>query len=377
MLQTLGFTEEQHTLYSYKHTGAINLYKSTKDILAVQRHCRHSSSAQTDAYFSKYGVIINTKVISMPDLASLIKLKYKKAYHLAPPFMSESQNTNNSISLIDLGKMKIFSMIYTDLAQPGVQKVGKALGTVLDLANTLVTPVWMLNEYAGHKKEVFKSNMERVRLKINEIPQEKVCEVPPEIGVPIIDKLSYSTNEQLRESFANLLARAASEETAHLIHPSFVGILERLSSDEAKIVYSLKGKDSIPFITFRLHNRNGVGYTDPMRFLTGIEKYVELDFKQNMLVYFSNLISLGILSYTPGDYKTNDDLYAPIVEIYSQMQQQLQKVVGVDLAQRINFISEEDWQNFQKGFPGFSKLTIVKGFFEITQFGQLFIKACI
>jgi integrase len=66
MLTILGFTEEQHTLYSYKHTGAINLYRATKDILAVQRHCRHSISAQTDAYLRKYRVIVNTKVGSMP-----------------------------------------------------------------------------------------------------------------------------------------------------------------------------------------------------------------------------------------------------------------------------------------------------------------------
>jgi integrase len=65
ILQGLGLTG--YTLYGYKHTGAINLYESTKDILTVQRHCRHYSSSQTDAYLRKYGVIVNMKVVSMPD----------------------------------------------------------------------------------------------------------------------------------------------------------------------------------------------------------------------------------------------------------------------------------------------------------------------
>lgn len=49
LLDELELTDEQFTLYDYKHTGAINLYKATKNLLLVQRHCGHSSSSQTDA----------------------------------------------------------------------------------------------------------------------------------------------------------------------------------------------------------------------------------------------------------------------------------------------------------------------------------------
>jgi hypothetical protein len=48
LLNKLGLTDEAYTLYGYKHTGVINLYIATKDISVVQRHCRHSSSSQTE-----------------------------------------------------------------------------------------------------------------------------------------------------------------------------------------------------------------------------------------------------------------------------------------------------------------------------------------
>lgn len=38
------------SLYSYKHSGAISLYKATKDIKLVQRQCRHKTLEQTNVY---------------------------------------------------------------------------------------------------------------------------------------------------------------------------------------------------------------------------------------------------------------------------------------------------------------------------------------
>ena len=40
----------RHSLYSYKHAGAISLYKAKKDIKLLQYQCRHTSLDQTDRY---------------------------------------------------------------------------------------------------------------------------------------------------------------------------------------------------------------------------------------------------------------------------------------------------------------------------------------
>ncbi|RZM24300.1 MAG: hypothetical protein EOO88_23295 [Pedobacter sp.] len=54
-LKTLKLFGLDYDLYSWKPTGAIALYRHTKDLLRVQRHCRHSSPDQTYTYLRKHG----------------------------------------------------------------------------------------------------------------------------------------------------------------------------------------------------------------------------------------------------------------------------------------------------------------------------------
>jgi integrase len=65
LLAALDLDGLNYSLYGYKHTGALELYAMTKDILAVKTHCRHTSSTQTDTYLRKYGAMLNEKAILM------------------------------------------------------------------------------------------------------------------------------------------------------------------------------------------------------------------------------------------------------------------------------------------------------------------------
>ena len=57
ILEQLGLADKDYTIYGYKHTGAINLYRKLKDIKKVQQHCRHSNIHQTDQYLRDLGVL--------------------------------------------------------------------------------------------------------------------------------------------------------------------------------------------------------------------------------------------------------------------------------------------------------------------------------
>lgn len=57
-------------------TPGSNSDGAIEDMLAVQRHCRHSSSSQTDAYLRKYGVIVDTQVVNMPRFGAPGKVKF-------------------------------------------------------------------------------------------------------------------------------------------------------------------------------------------------------------------------------------------------------------------------------------------------------------
>src|SRR5579871_1872102 len=104
--------------------------------------------------------------------------------------MSDKNDDKSSVfSLINIGGGKLLNSLYKDLAEKGISKVGEALGTVLDLSNSVLLPIKLLNEKT---KIIFQENINKYRRRIESIPDEKICEVPPEIGIPILDKLTYT-----------------------------------------------------------------------------------------------------------------------------------------------------------------------------------------
>jgi hypothetical protein len=247
---------------------------------------------------------------------------------------------------------KILELIYKDIAQPSVKKVGKALGTVFELSNTILLPVKLLNEKVRLNYE---KHMNSYKEKLNEIPEEEICEVPPEIGIPITERLTYTTNEEIADLFTSLLTKASGEKTINQAHPSFVQLIERLSVDEGRIIKYLKRKAEIPYITQRLHQKDKKGYIEVNKRLTGIEVNLKLTFPRNIKTYLDNLESMGIISTDPSVHKVDNKLYEPLELIYKSAMTQFEK--------------EENKGHFEK-------VEWKRGYYEITDFGRLFITAC-
>ena len=112
---------------------------------------------------------------------------------------------------------QILATIYGYLAQPSVKKVGAALETVFEFSTSLLLPLKLLNEKF---KLNFEKRLNDYKKKLEQIPEEKICEVNPQIGTPIIEKLSYTTNDEIADLFTSLLAKASSSETVNFAHPS-------------------------------------------------------------------------------------------------------------------------------------------------------------
>ena len=55
----------------------------------------------------------------------------------------------------------------------------------------------------------FKKQLNEYKEKLEQIPEEKQCEVHPQIGTPIIEKLSYTAYEEVADLFTTLLANAS------------------------------------------------------------------------------------------------------------------------------------------------------------------------
>lgn len=250
---------------------------------------------------------------------------------------------------------QIISAVYGDIAQPSLQKIGKALETVFEFSTSILLPIKLLNEKF---KLNFEKNLNDYKKKLEQIPEEKICDVNPQIGTPIIEKLTYTTNSEIADLFTTLLLKASNFDTLDQAHPSFIQLIERLSVDEARIIAFLKGKDFIPSISIRIYLKDNTGFLPVYENQTLLPYQVELLFPKNIDTYLDNLTCLGILYNSHGLHKVDEDIYKPILDKFDLVK--LQE----------NFKNNSTY--IEKGFE---KLDHVKSYYQITNYGKQFIKA--
>ena len=258
---------------------------------------------------------------------------------------------DNNITDLIKSTPNILGVIYQDLAQPSVKAVGNALGTVFEFSTSFLLPVKLLNEKF---KLNFKKRLNEYKEKLEEIPEDKRCEVHPQIGTPIIEKLSYTTNDEIADMFTTLLANASNIDMVNNAHPSFVNMIERMSPDEARILSYLKDKIDIQYCNFYGDTKDGEGYAPLLDHETLLRNEIEFNYPQNLNAYLANFISLGIIIDKAGIFRVDKTIYNKIRD-------------------EVNLKKLEDTLVPQT----YKSITVEESYYEITDFGKLFIKACI
>ena len=245
----------------------------------------------------------------------------------------------------------ILGQVYGDLAQPSVKAVGNALGTVFEFSSSILLPVKLLNEKF---KLNFEKRLNEYRVKLEQIPGEKQCEVHPQIGTPIIEKLSYTTNEEIADLFTTLLANASNVDMVNTAHPSFVNMIERMSPDEARLLKYLKGKEDIQYCVFQGNALDGNGFITLIDHATTLEDEVEFAFPQNVNAYLANFVSLGVIMDMSTQFMIDKTIYNKIKDKYNLKNMEARLVPHI-----------------------YKSITVKESFYKITDFGKLFISACI
>ena len=264
--------------------------------------------------------------------------------------MSENKDIANFVK--ETGS-QLVGNLYTDFLQPSIKTLGTTLGSVVELVTLFQVPIQYVNEIV---KLNFSKRLKEYAKKLEEIPDEKKCEVNPQIGVPIMEKLGYITNDEIADLFTNLLTKASSVDTVNLAHPSFVQLIERLSVDEAKIIRYLFNKEDIPCVSFRTYSKKKEGFVDTLENGTSLSFEIDFYFPKNEKLYLDNLVSMGILDISHKLYFANEAIYEFLCKLHKYEQL-------VD-----EFCNDEN--------SPFKEIEKEKSFYQVTDFGKAFIKAC-
>lgn len=262
---------------------------------------------------------------------------------------SEKEIAKSVLPEVAKGSMQLVSQFYQDLVQPTVQTIGKTLNSTFEFATI---PALAMGFATEKVKANFAKRLEEYKKKLDKIPEEDRCIVEPEIGEPIIRNLMHTTNDQIADLFTTLLANASNVKALDKAHPKFAQIVQNMTPDEALIIKYLKDRDFVCYVDFHGEVKDG-GYIDLMRYVTMIDVEVKLSYPENINAYISNLVSSGILLDMSGTYKSSDVLYEEIEKFHKP---KLEKQIDITVYQ---------------------KVSTEKSFFLITDFGKLFINACI
>ncbi|SBV94196.1 Abi-alpha family protein [uncultured Dysgonomonas sp.] len=271
--------------------------------------------------------------------------------------------------------------IYKDLFQPGMKKAGEALATVVDGANLILLPLKLLNEKS---RIYFKKNIELYSDKINKVEDLTLIQVPQYVGLPVIDKLTYLNQGDLANAFINLLSKASFEETLVFVHPAYIDILNRMSADEAIILSQIKDEECIPYIDINVRkNRkisdsetginalrqktealmdNNCGDFELIKYLTGMEKDLNLNYPNNINIYLENLMLNGLLFYKKSYNRERVSVYQKLEEQYKE-----------DIDNATLIINEL----YEKETKYKAEIIIQYGELRFTELGKGFLKVCI
>lgn len=245
----------------------------------------------------------------------------------------------------------LLALVYKDLLRPSVQVIGKSLKAVLEFVSTPFMALQLQNDKVKLNLE---KRLDEYAQKLHSIPEDKRCEVHPQIGLPIIEKLTYTTCDEIADLFTSLLACASSIDTANTAHPAFISMIERMSPDEARILEYLKNKEDIQYCDINVYSNQNSGYDTLFEHVTMIKEDVALIYPENTNAYLANLVSLGILRDKKGTFRMDKTQYNRIKGKY-QVEELTAKFVP------------ERWKS----------IDVEESYYQVTPFGRLFIQACI
>lgn len=202
--------------------------------------------------------------------------------------------------------LKTAPTLYEDALQPTVQEVGKFAARIPRAINAAFSGLdkWILNkEYAiDETKKLLEKKLENV-------DPDKIVEPEAYVAVPAIQAISYSMNsEELRNLYANLLAKAMNSDTKDQVHPSFVEIIKQMSPTDAIIFKSIMKRKANPLIDLIIESPEKSSFI----IATNVSEFNDL-YTDKACMSIDNLNKFGLISILSDRYYSDANFYNKIL----------------------------------------------------------------
>lgn len=195
--------------------------------------------------------------------------------------------------------LKTAPTLYEDALQPTIQEAGKFVARIPHAINAAFSGLdkWILNkEYAiDETKKLLEKKLENV-------DPDKIVEPEAYVAVPAIQAISYSMNsEELRNLYANLLAKAMNSDTKDFVHPSFVEIIKQMSPIDALVLKEIAYSKYLPLVNLSVSEYDSTDFSAIKKMQSAIQSYsypnvtyISFANYESVLVSLDNMLRLKL-----------------------------------------------------------------------------------
>src|ERR1700730_2833934 len=135
----------------------------------------------------------------------------------------------------ELARQLPIRQLYKDAVGDPARQAGQLAADILKTLQLALAPVQILGAY----QDRFRNFIDR---SVRRVPQNKRVSPAPQILGPVIEGVRYEAEgTPIDEMFSQLLSRSMESDRVNEAHPAYPTIIRQLSSDEAKILVSLRG----------------------------------------------------------------------------------------------------------------------------------------
>ena len=250
----------------------------------------------------------------------------------------------------EVGKLvNVAPEIYTDAFKPAAQESGKTVALIPRAINAALVP---LRQWIAQKEYNLAETEKMLAKKLEHVGEDKIVTPEPYVAVPAIQAISYAMNsEELRNLYANLLAKSMVLDTKNSVHPSFVEIIKQMSPTDATVFKIIMKAQLKPIINLKIMSSE----------FTSIPAQNNCSWIQEFPIEecapsFDNLIRLGLIEANTAVYYNQEDIYDKVIlnPLFQALESQLSAML-----------------------KGEDKLCHEKGLIKINDFSILFYNLCV
>lgn len=239
--------------------------------------------------------------------------------------------------------------LYNDALKPATQELGKTLSLIPRTVNAALLPLrqWIAyREYNMAEIEILISQ------KLANTSEEKIVSPEPYVAVPALQAISYTMNsDELRDLYANLLAKSMNIDTKDSVHPSYVDTIKQLSPSDASYFKNLCQLKYRPMVNVLLDFPNSLTFN-----LTLYSNTFSWEYRDTHALSIDNLKRLGLINIPEGAWYGDDSLYEDLLNIL-----------------------KEDYtlDKYKTSYPDAIGVSFEKARMNITTYGLSFYQTCV